>query len=438
MRNHFVGQGLGIFFASIQAEFRLFRSFIRIVDAREAFQFAGPGFLVEALRIALFANFDRRVDKDFDKIARLEPRADRIAVPPIRTNERRQSDNARRAKQLGDSADAADILFAVLCRKAQAKALGKLFSVSLLEQRRRSVQAVTHIVAVEHEAAAPHRVQFVIDQVADRAFAARAQTGEPDNATFVFVQGFALFAAHAVLVPMNVNFFVGHGCGNSSGRYNLTVVESPIISDGARSAKGVFVDCNFQPKVAAVFDFAAKFGDGLSYQDFLARHGSEEHRRRWAQVHERVQLTLEQREVLAGFVREMKVLCLAGAWCGDCVNQCPIFQRFVEGSSRIVMRYFDRDAHGDLQAELRLCGGNRVPVVVFLSEDDEFLGLAGDRTLAKYRQMAIDQLGPSCPTGITPPHQSLLDAVTQEWLNEFERIQLMLRLSSRLRQLHGD
>ena len=29
-------------------------------------------------------------------------------------------------------------------------------------------------------------------------------------------------------------------------------------------------------------------------------------------------------------------------------------------------------------------------------------------------------------------------AVLQEWLNEFERVQWMLRLSPRLRQKHGD
>ena len=34
--------------------------------------------------------------------------------------------------------------------------------------------------------------------------------------------------------------------------------------------------------------------------------------------------------------------------------------------------------------------------------------------------------------------QSLLDEITQDWLNEFERMQLMLRFSGRLRQLHGD
>ncbi len=189
-------------------------------------------------------------------------------------------------------------------------------------------------------------------------------------------------------------------------------------------------------------DYAAKFDQGLSYADFLARYGSEEHRRRWAALHADVKLTGPQRELLAGFRREMKVLCLAGAWCGDCVNQCPIFDHFAAATPWLQVRYFDRDDHADLAAELRICGGARVPVLVFLSGDGQFCGLYGDRTLAKDRQMAAQQLGAqqagaSCPTGIGADTQ-LLEAVTQDWLNEFERVQWMLRLSSRLRQLHGD
>src|SRR5262249_46954707 len=140
-----------------------------------------------------------------------------------------------------------------------------------------------------------------------------------------------------------------------------------------------------------MFDFYSKFSHGLQYHDFLATHGSPQHRERWEQVRIRVKLTETQREILGGFVRDIKMLCLAGAWCGDCVNQCPIFQAFVEaapktaGSPKIDLRFFDRDAHPDLQAALQLCGGNRVPVLVFLSEEGRFCGLHGDRTLAKYR-----------------------------------------------------
>ncbi|HEV3344696.1 MAG TPA: thioredoxin family protein [Pirellulales bacterium] len=185
-------------------------------------------------------------------------------------------------------------------------------------------------------------------------------------------------------------------------------------------------------------DFSARFDAGLNYGDFLARYGSDEHRRRWAAVRAAVRLSAAQRELLAGFVRDMKVLCLAGAWCGDCVNQCPIFDHFSAASPRVHVRYADRDADTELAATLKICGGSRVPIVVFLSEDGQPVGWYGDRTLARYRQLAVEQLGASCPTGIGLPDQNLLAAVTQDWLNEFERIQLLLRTSPRLRKLHGD
>ena len=134
----------------------------------------------------------------------------------------------------------------------------------------------------------------------------------------------------------------------------------------------------------------------------------------------------------------MNVLCLTGAWCGDCVNQCPILQRFAEASSKIDLRFLDRDVHAEVQQELSICGGNRVPVVVFLSEDFHECGRYGDRTLSKYREMAQTMLGAACPAGVGGQDTSLLEAVTREWLAEFERIQLMLRLSPRLRDKHGD
>ena len=178
-----------------------------------------------------------------------------------------------------------------------------------------------------------------------------------------------------------------------------------------------------------MFDFGAIFSVGLPYADFLKNHGSEEHRRRWADLHARVQLTKDQQTLIGSFKREMKVVCLAGTWCGDCVNQCPIFERFAAINPRIVIRYFDRDTHSDLTAELKVCGGARVPVLVFLSEDNFEVGRYGDRTLSKYRKLAADQFGPACPTGLVPP---------EDWLDEFERAQLILRTSARLRQKHGD
>jgi thiol-disulfide isomerase/thioredoxin len=185
-------------------------------------------------------------------------------------------------------------------------------------------------------------------------------------------------------------------------------------------------------------NFAAAFEQGLRYDAFLAKYGTDEHRRRWQAIYSQVELSADQKKLLAGFTREMKVLVLAGTWCGDCVNQCPMFQHIAAQNDKIRIHYFDRDDNKELGQELAICGGARVPAVLFLSEDGFSCGRAGDRTLSAYRDIASKQLGASCPPGIVAPEKSLLASVTQDWLNEFERIQLMLRTSARLRQLHND
>ena len=126
-----------------------------------------------------------------------------------------------------------------------------------------------------------------------------------------------------------------------------------------------------------------------------------------------------------------------GAWCGDCAEQCPIFTVFEEASPLIHVRYVDRDAHPELKETLTICGGARVPQVVFFSEDMQQVGRYGDRTLAKYRQIAASIGGAACSSGILGETNQHAEVV-REWLDEFERIQLILRTSPRLRQKHSD
>lgn len=181
-----------------------------------------------------------------------------------------------------------------------------------------------------------------------------------------------------------------------------------------------------------------KFAAAFPYSRYVTS-GTEEQQRRWRQVYEATRLTEEQARLLAGFTREMKVLIVSGIWCGDCVQQCPLLQRCAEANpTRIDLRLLDRDEHRDLTEQVRINGGDRVPVALFLAEDYELCSIFGDRTLQRYRALAVRQLGPSCPTGLTPPPADELAATLQDWLNEFERVQLMLRLSARLRQRYND
>jgi thiol-disulfide isomerase/thioredoxin len=183
--------------------------------------------------------------------------------------------------------------------------------------------------------------------------------------------------------------------------------------------------------------FRSHFDKALPYAPYLAT-GTDEQRRRWTQVYDAVAPTAAQRQLFAGFTRRMPVLVISGIWCGDCVQQVPLLQRLAELSPSIDLRIVDRDVHKDLSALFRINGGDRVPVVLLLSEDFELCALAGDRTLSRYRAIAVKQLGAACPIGLVAPDQDELAATLADWANEFERVQLMLRVSPRLRTIHQD
>jgi thiol-disulfide isomerase/thioredoxin len=181
-----------------------------------------------------------------------------------------------------------------------------------------------------------------------------------------------------------------------------------------------------------------KFATGLPYDRYL-KTGNEEQQRRWTQVYEAARLTATQKELVGGFVREMKILIFSGIWCGDCVQQCPLIQRIVEANpEKINLRFVERPKESELLPDLRINAGSRVPVVMFLSEDNEWCATAGDRTIHRYRALAHARLGPMCPTGIVAPEKDELDATLGDWLDEVERVQLMLRLTPRLRQKYQD
>ena len=183
---------------------------------------------------------------------------------------------------------------------------------------------------------------------------------------------------------------------------------------------------------------ATHYDSALLYDDFFAAHGTPQDRTRWDAMKQRVQLTPGQTELLKSFKRTMKVLVLAGTWCGDCANNCPIFECFAAIAPCIQPRYLDRDAYPEVQQELTINGGNRVPVLVLFSEDGHEVGRYGERTLSTYRRLVSAEIAElrAGLSAVSAEHQ--LSDVVADWLREFERIQYILRLSPRLRRLHGD
>lgn len=90
------------------------------------------------------------------------------------------------------------------------------------------------------------------------------------------------------------------------------------------------------------FDFRSVFQRALPYGSYLQHYANEEQRARWGRSYDAVSLSSEQKNLLQSFRRRMNVLCLTGAWCGDCVNACPIFQRFAEACPQISLVFVNR------------------------------------------------------------------------------------------------
>jgi thiol-disulfide isomerase/thioredoxin len=160
--------------------------------------------------------------------------------------------------------------------------------------------------------------------------------------------------------------------------------------------------------------------------------------RRWVEASERVPaLTPDQVQRLEGYDREMNVLVYAGIWCGDCSRAGPMFRQITEAcGEKVNLRVIDREASEELKEELRIVGATRVPILVFLSEDFWEVGRFGERVLTVYRAKATREIGRDYRGGILSLRA--LSDEQSEWVDIYERMLIMLRLSPPLRRRHGD
>lgn len=180
------------------------------------------------------------------------------------------------------------------------------------------------------------------------------------------------------------------------------------------------------------------FQTGLAYQEFLEKYGSPSDQSKWDFSLQAAVLTSDQKQLLSGFKREINVLCMSGAWCGDCVEHCPVFFRISQTIPNMNLRFIDRDQNQEVNEFLRICGAARVPQCVVMSEEFEPVRFLGDRPLSKYRQMVEMVQGESCSSGIISPEDPLRKSVIQDWVNEFEHAHSILRTSPKLRHKHQD
>lgn len=100
-----------------QVEFWLEWWLVGIADAGEVGDFSGSSGLIETFGVAAFADFEGSIDEDFDEVAglalRADPFANAIAIAAIGADEGGEGNETGGGEELGESADATDIFFAV-------------------------------------------------------------------------------------------------------------------------------------------------------------------------------------------------------------------------------------------------------------------------------------------------------------------------------------
>ncbi len=159
---------------------------------------------------------------------------------------------------------------------------------------------------------------------------------------------------------------------------------------------------------------------------------------RWIEFEQRTpELAPGQRERVQGYNREINILAYVGIWCGDCARQVPMVKKIAEAAGeKVKLRLIDREESSELKEELRILGATRVPVFVFLTEDFWEIDRVGDRLLPVYRAKASRELGMDYDAGIMTP--MALGEEFEAWIDVFERVLLMTRLSPPLRQRYDD
>ena len=173
--------------AAINAELRRFRGFIWRTDAGEVGNLSSAGATIKPLGIARFADGQRRIHEHFDELSRREAFARHAALAAIGADETHQHDQACIHHQTRYFGDAADVFHAILLGEAKV-----------------AVEAVAHVVAIEHVRVEALRVQAFFHQIGERGFARTGQPGEPDAGRFLALDRRTRGGVHIKVLPVDV------------------------------------------------------------------------------------------------------------------------------------------------------------------------------------------------------------------------------------------
>jgi thiol-disulfide isomerase/thioredoxin len=129
-----------------------------------------------------------------------------------------------------------------------------------------------------------------------------------------------------------------------------------------------------------------RFSQGMTYQQYV--DSIKVNKDRFQQFYDSAALTAEDAEFFSATVQKSgaKALALSEDWCGDCYRNMPVIARISEASGMEV-RVFARDTNQDIMSEYLKDGQYQsIPVLVFYTKDDEYIGHWIERPTAAYAE----------------------------------------------------
>merc|ERR1719198_70899 len=163
------------------------RLLVRVINAREALDFARACSLVESLRVTRLTHGQRDFHVHLDKVTGLEPGAHGVPVGLVRRDEGDNGDDASLREELRHFANTSDVLGSVLRGETQI-----------------GVESVANVITIEHVARLALAVQRVFERERERALAAAAEAREPEDNALLAQRGLALLPVDASFVPFDV------------------------------------------------------------------------------------------------------------------------------------------------------------------------------------------------------------------------------------------
>jgi len=124
-----------------------------------------------------------------------------------------------------------------------------------------------------------------------------------------------------------------------------------------------------QPPILPLIDWRQLFAAGLGWHEWLATASKAEQRAELVSSYERFQPFAGTVSQLSHLRKQVHVIAIAEAWCGDVRRHVPVLQKLAEAGSRVAVRYITRQQSLEVFARFLTNGGEAIPKAIFLSAD---------------------------------------------------------------------